>query len=97
MNKAIFITGGAGFIGSNAADYFLRKGNQVVVFDNFSRKGSRINAEWLAHNHSKGLKIIVGDIVKNQKLLQEEIKRSDMALVKELEISMSEIMLESII
>ncbi len=41
------ITGGAGFIGCNAARRFLTKGQKVVVLDNLSRKGSRWNLEWL--------------------------------------------------
>ena len=32
----ILITGGAGFIGSNLCEYFLRSGNTVICLDNFS-------------------------------------------------------------
>ncbi len=32
----ILITGGAGFIGSNLARYMLQRGQQVLIFDNFS-------------------------------------------------------------
>src|SRR4030067_654229 len=32
----ILITGGAGFIGSNAADRFIREGHQVIVVDNLT-------------------------------------------------------------
>ena len=35
VNKKILITGGAGFIGSNLCEYFL-KHNEVVCLDNFS-------------------------------------------------------------
>ena len=33
----ILITGGAGFIGSHIAEFYAKKGNDVVVFDNLSR------------------------------------------------------------
>lgn len=48
----IVITGGAGFIGSNAASRYLRHGHQVVVVDNLSRRGARANLEWLRQQGS---------------------------------------------
>jgi UDP-N-acetylglucosamine 4-epimerase len=36
MQEKILITGGAGFIGSNLTEYFLRKNYQIVCLDNFS-------------------------------------------------------------
>src|SRR5277367_3203971 len=44
--KAI-ITGGAGFIGSNAAVRYLKRGCEVVIVDNFHRQGTRSNLEWV--------------------------------------------------
>jgi CDP-paratose 2-epimerase len=41
------ITGGAGFIGSNAASRCLRRGDQVVIIDNLRREGVQKNLEWL--------------------------------------------------
>jgi CDP-paratose 2-epimerase len=41
------ITGGAGFIGCNAAARFAKQGNEVLVVDNLSRRGSADNARWL--------------------------------------------------
>jgi CDP-paratose 2-epimerase len=41
------ITGGAGFIGSNAASRFLKRGHRVVVIDNLCRDGVQKNLEWL--------------------------------------------------
>jgi len=43
----ILITGGAGFIGSNAARHFIERGDQVTIFDNLSRRGSQHNLSWL--------------------------------------------------
>jgi CDP-paratose 2-epimerase len=62
-NAHIFITGGAGFIGCNSADYFLRRGQTVTIYDNFSRRGGRANLEWLRANHGdRRLSIIEADI-----------------------------------
>ncbi len=43
----ILITGGAGFIGCNAAKRFMDRGDRVVVVDNLSRKGTNLNLAWL--------------------------------------------------
>ncbi|RLD27463.1 MAG: CDP-paratose 2-epimerase [Bacteroidetes bacterium] len=41
------ITGGCGFIGSNLAAEVLKRGDELVVFDNLFRLGSSINLKWL--------------------------------------------------
>ncbi|MBV9768164.1 MAG: SDR family NAD(P)-dependent oxidoreductase [Bryobacterales bacterium] len=41
------ITGGAGFIGSNASSRYLRRGHEVVVVDNLARDGVSENLQWL--------------------------------------------------
>jgi CDP-paratose 2-epimerase len=41
------ITGGCGFIGSNLAAEVLKRGEDLVVFDNLFRFGSNSNLEWL--------------------------------------------------
>src|SRR5438445_3835871 len=47
----VIITGGTGFIGTNAAARHLRNGDDVVVIDNLSRIGAEANLAWL---RSKG-------------------------------------------
>jgi nucleoside-diphosphate-sugar epimerase len=44
----VVITGGAGFIGCNAAARHLARGDRVVVLDNRSRGGTDGNVRWLA-------------------------------------------------
>lgn len=58
MSK-ILITGGAGFIGSNLTEYFLGKGHQVVVLDNFAT-GHRHNI--IQHEGNPNFLLIEGDI-----------------------------------
>jgi CDP-paratose 2-epimerase len=43
----VLVTGGAGFIGVNAARRFLQDGWDVFVWDNLSRPGSESNLQWL--------------------------------------------------
>lgn len=62
--KAI-VTGGAGFLGSHVAGRVLEKGGCAVVVDNFSRRGSEANAEWL--------KRLGGALV----LVEEDIREAD--------------------
>lgn len=41
------ITGGCGFVGSNLAAEVLKRGEELIVFDNLFRFGSSKNLEWL--------------------------------------------------
>lgn len=43
----LLITGGCGFLGSNLAADALARGDELVVFDNLYRNGSRENLDWL--------------------------------------------------
>src|SRR5262249_19238019 len=45
--QSILITGGAGFIGVNAARYFHERGWAVSILDNLSRRGAIDNLHWL--------------------------------------------------
>lgn len=55
------ITGGAGFIGINTADFLLREGHEVVIVDNLSRHGSETNLTWLRGRH-RGIPFELQDI-----------------------------------
>lgn len=71
--KQILITGGAGFIGANAARRFARNGWRVIVVDDLSRKGSSENLRWLHGEaevdfrlldirHSEGIEAAIGSL-----------------------------------
>jgi len=56
----ILITGGMGFIGLHLVDYLLKKGNKIIVLDNFSNS----NKNLIKKIQNKNLRIIEGDIRK---------------------------------
>lgn len=77
----IIITGGAGFIGSNAAHYYLQKKADVVVFDNLSRTHTEKNLSWLTTQNGN-LTFIHGDIRSEGALgkLMPFLKKADAVL-----------------
>ena len=64
---SIFVTGGAGFIGSNLCEALLEKGNKVVCLDNFAT-GKRENLEQLLKDSN--FTLIEGDIRKLEDCLK---------------------------
>ena len=77
MSKQYFITGGAGFIGSNYAARLLERGEKITIYDNLSRHGHRLNLEWLRNTFGeRSFEVIVGDI-RDASLLTESVKDAD--------------------
>lgn len=58
----ILITGGAGFIGVNAAQRFARNGWDVTIFDDLSRRGSDLNLAYLTETGGNRIRFVRGDI-----------------------------------
>jgi nucleoside-diphosphate-sugar epimerase len=70
--KKVFITGGAGYIGSTLVPLLLKNGYEVTVYDNLSYGG-----EGIIHNFSEpNFNFVKGDILDKQ-LLHESMKGHD--------------------
>ena len=61
-SSPVVIVGGAGFIGSNLADHFLREGCDVVILDNLSRPGVVENLRWLEAQYGDLVHPVIEDI-----------------------------------
>lgn len=72
MAKRILVTGGAGLVGSHTAEYYAKKGNEVIVLDNlmrsqlfgYNKKSVEYNWNYLARY--RNIERIKGD-VRNEK------------------------------
>jgi CDP-paratose 2-epimerase len=63
MSGNIFVTGGAGFVGSNLVNNLLSDGCPVTILDSLSRRGTENNLAWLRRQHGNGqLEFIQGDV-----------------------------------
>lgn len=70
----VFITGGAGFIGSHLCDALVAEGKKVAILDNLST-GSKKN---IAHLEGK-IQVFQGDI-RDQKLVESLVENCDLVL-----------------
>ena len=70
----VFITGGAGFIGSHLCDALVAEGQEVTILDNLST-GSKKN---IAHLEGK-IRVFQGDI-RDQKLVESLVENCDLVL-----------------
>jgi UDP-glucose 4-epimerase len=70
----VFITGGAGFIGSHLCDALVAEGKEVTILDNLST-GTKKN---ISHLEGK-INVVQGDI-KDQKLVESLVENCDLVL-----------------
>jgi CDP-paratose 2-epimerase len=80
MKKKFLVTGGSGFIGSNYVSRLITRGEDVTIFDNLSRAGSRRNLEWLRKNHGdKSFNLIIGD-VRDARAIQDAARNKNVVI-----------------
>ena len=70
----VFITGGAGFIGSHLADHYVAAGDEVTILDNFST-GSKSNIA-----HLEGTMTTIDGDIRNVELVESLTKDADLVL-----------------
>ncbi|HBG74471.1 MAG: CDP-paratose 2-epimerase [Chloroflexi bacterium GWB2_49_20] len=77
MSVEYFITGGAGFIGSNYVNRLLQRKAKVTIYDNLSRAGAPLNIKWLKETHGdNAFQLVAGD-VRDADLLAEKARQAD--------------------
>src|ERR1700730_15971695 len=77
--RRVLITGGAGFLGVNAALHLIAAGWHVTLLDNLSRPGTERNLKWLITQHPTHTAFIKED-VRNAAALSDHVKNQDAIL-----------------
>ena len=65
----VLITGGVGFIGTNAAHHFASIGYQVTIVDDFSRQGVELNAAFIKRSYPN-IEIVHSDVCQIENYLE---------------------------
>src|SRR5258706_16418427 len=73
--KTIFITGGAGFIGSHIVDSLVEEGKNVFIFDNLS-SGKKIFLQ--KSIHKKNCTLIEGDLLNPAEIAEAIPENTDL-------------------
>ena len=74
MSSNYFVTGGAGFIGSNYVHRLLKRGEKVTVYDNLSRAGAARNLAWLRSEYGQeSFALVQADIRDADKVRQASV------------------------
>ena len=77
--RRVLITGGAGFLGVNAAIHLIKYGWSVTLLDNLSRPGTERNLKWLITRYPNRVTFIKED-VRNAAALPEHVRKQDAVL-----------------
>jgi CDP-paratose 2-epimerase len=79
VGRRVLITGGAGFLGVNAALRMIADGWQTTLLDNLSRPGTERNLKWLITRHPNRTTFVKED-VRNASALAEHVRNQDAIL-----------------
>jgi len=77
--RRVLITGGAGFLGVNAAIHLIKFGWSVTLLDNLSRPGTERNLKWVITRYPNRVTFIKED-VRNAAALAEHVRNQDAVL-----------------
>jgi len=77
--RRILITGGAGFLGVNAAIHLIKEGWDVTLLDNLSRPGTERNLKWVLTRYPTRVRFAKED-VRDADALAQHVKDQDAIL-----------------
>jgi len=78
-DRKALISGGAGFLGINAAHHLIKQGWHVTILDNLSRPGTERNLKWLLTRFPNRLTFVKED-VRNAAALPTHVRDQDAVL-----------------
>jgi CDP-paratose 2-epimerase len=77
--RRILVTGGAGFLGVNAAAHLVKEGWDVTLLDNLSRPGTERNLKWILTRYPTRVTFVKED-VRSAAALAEHVRGQDAVL-----------------